>query len=1064
MFCPGSRPLQAASCLFVCLCLSCAGITKAQSMDDILGSSGVSGGLVMHLGCGDGRLTAALRKNDRYLVHGLDTDVEKIADAREYIQSLGIYGKVSVDVFDGVHLPYADNLVNLIVADDPRRVSTDEMMRVLVPLGVAYIGGKKTVKPWPADIDEWTHFLHAADGNAVSSDLQVGKPERLRWVADPQFSRHHDEVLGTSAMVTGGGRIFSIVDEAPRSTFHPSIGGKFVLIARDAFNGLVLWKRPVEDWGWKSWGVRQNVRFSQPIQLPKRMVVDGGRLYVTLGWNAPVSVLDARTGEVVKVLSETEFADELLLSDGKLILSVYEKPRTPANRAADSTGRTRTRPPGIRKRIRVIDPQSNRKLWETDWLDGLSGRYDAQSTLTHLELTVCSGRVFACTQDAIVSYALQDGKPLWTRPRPEHPTHRMMLGVNMSDNCTILADDERLFVAQPVGKLPNTFHTIPCDLYAYDAKSGKPLWRLPRKIGSFAWGIHADVFLIDGKLWSHAHIESEMRGADPVGQESIPYALLAISAKTGAIEKRMDTRMIFNIGHHHRCYRNNATERFVLSGRRGTELTNLENGAMFVNHWLRGECRLGMIPSNGLLYAPPDPCSCHARIKVNGMLALAAGTAPKADASARLVKGPAYGDVPASPIGPDDWPMYRKNARRQGYAAHPVGTLSPAWKIDIGDTITQAICVGERVFVSCQDTHRILALNLGDGRALWSFTASGRIDSPPTFSNGHLLFGSADGSVYCLRAGDGQLAWKFRAAPATNLIPARGQLESAWPVHGAVLVQENVAYVVAGRSSYLDGGIHAFALDVATGEVRKQRRIASGHGDETLAYSAQTFDADGALNQLLVSDGEAVYLQSKPLFDGKTASAPARPFLLATCGMLDGSMFNRYGWGFVGASGATGTQIVHDDARLYATRATSSFARSTTFIVGSGYSLLEGNLPTPPETFAQFEKHAFSSLGYRAPKAKPNWQRKIPVRGQAMLLTSNAILVAGLPDEISENDPYAAFEGRKGGKLLIVDRKTGQTINEVALDSPPVWDGISLASKRVFVAQRNGKLICLAAR
>ncbi|NQT39694.1 MAG: PQQ-binding-like beta-propeller repeat protein, partial [Planctomycetes bacterium] len=515
MFCPGSQPLQAASCLFVCLCLSCAGIAKAESTDDILGSSGVSGGLVVHLGCGDGRLTAALRKNDRYLVHGLDTDAETIAEAREYIQSLGIHGKVSVDTFDGVHLPYADNLVNLIVADDPHRVSTDEMMRVLVPLGVAYIDGKRTVKPWPADIDEWTHFLHAADGNAVSSDMQVGKPERLRWVADPQFSRHHDEVLATSAMVTGGGRIFSIVDESPRSTFHSDIGGKFVLIARDAFNGLVLWKRPIEDWGWKSWGVRQNVRFSQPIQLPKRMVVDGGRLYVTLGWNAPVSVLDARTGEVVKVLSETEFADELLLSDGKLILSVYETPNTPANPAADSPGQARTKPLGIRKRIRVIDPQSNRKLWESDWLDGLRGRYDAVSAQTHLELTVRSGRVFAITQDSIVSFALRDGKPLWTRPRPEHPTHRMMLGVHMSDNCTVLADDERLFVAQPVGKLPNTFHTIPCDLYAYDAQSGKPLWMLPRKIGSFAWGIHADVFLIGGKLWSHEHIESKMRGADP---------------------------------------------------------------------------------------------------------------------------------------------------------------------------------------------------------------------------------------------------------------------------------------------------------------------------------------------------------------------------------------------------------------------------------------------------------------------------------------------------------------------------------------------------------------------
>ncbi len=33
---------------------------------------GVQGGLIVHLGCGDGRLTAALGASDRYLAHGMD--------------------------------------------------------------------------------------------------------------------------------------------------------------------------------------------------------------------------------------------------------------------------------------------------------------------------------------------------------------------------------------------------------------------------------------------------------------------------------------------------------------------------------------------------------------------------------------------------------------------------------------------------------------------------------------------------------------------------------------------------------------------------------------------------------------------------------------------------------------------------------------------------------------------------------------------------------------------------------------------------------------------------------
>jgi len=1042
----------------------------AEEGKTILAATTTRGGLIVHLGCGDGTLTAQFKIGDQYLVHGLDADEANIARARDYLRTKGLQGGVSVMHWTSKRLPYADNLVNLVVADGGTDIPAGEIMRVLRPLGVAHIktNGQwaRTVKPRPASMDEWTHFLHAADGNAVSKDTLVGRPQHLRWVADPKYSRHHDEVLATSAMVSGGGRLFAIVDESPPSTFHPYIGGKFFLIARDAFNGMLLWKKPIRDWGWKSWGWRQNVRFAQPIQLPKRMVVDGDRLYVTMGFNAPVSVLDARTGSPIRILKGTDYADELLMAGGKLVLGVHEKPAPPIEQAtvhsAGSTRRKKPDPPKmLRKRIVVIDPQSGRTIWTSPQLDALAGRFDVVGARTHLELTVRSQRVFAITKKEIVCFALQDGKRLWSQPRGPHPTHRMMLGVNMSDNCTVVADDNRLYVAQPVGSLRNTFHTIPCDLYAYDAKTGKPLWSLRRRIGSFAWGIHADVFLIGGKIWAHEHIESKMKGADPMDQDDIKYALVAIDPKTGGIDKRIDTRTIFNIAHHHRCYRNNATERFILTGRRGTELTDLKSGEISVSHWLRGECRFGMIPANGLLYSPPDPCSCHARIKVGGLLALADGAAPKADPSPRLVKGPAYRKAQAGPAGVNDWPMHRGNIHRQGCAAQKVGAVTQAWKVDIGDAISQAICVGDTVFVSCRNTHRILALNAANGKELWNFTASGRVDSAPTFSTGRLLFGSTDGYVYCLRAKDGQLAWRFRAAPAANLILARDQLESSWPVHGGVLVHEGLAYFVAGRSSYLDGGMYAFALDAATGEIRKQRRITSSHSDKHMPHSDQVYDADGALNHILVTDGQTVYLQSKPLFPNKpSAAAPARPFLLATCGMLDGAMFNRFGWAFVGASKFTGSLIVHDDERLYAARATKSLNRSSTFQVGSGYLLMEADLPAQSESFAQFEKSAYSYLGYRAAKPKFNWQAKIPVRGQAMLLTPDALLAAGLPDEISEKDPYAALEGRKGGKLLIIDRKTGKTRSETPLDSPPVWDGLTMASKRIFIAQKNGALVC----
>jgi len=43
----------------------------------ILQQCDVCGGLVVHLGCGDGKLTAALRDSHGYIVQGLDADVAR---------------------------------------------------------------------------------------------------------------------------------------------------------------------------------------------------------------------------------------------------------------------------------------------------------------------------------------------------------------------------------------------------------------------------------------------------------------------------------------------------------------------------------------------------------------------------------------------------------------------------------------------------------------------------------------------------------------------------------------------------------------------------------------------------------------------------------------------------------------------------------------------------------------------------------------------------------------------------------------------------------------------------
>ena len=68
---------------------SSADIVRSWTAAEILAATGIKGGLIVHLGCGNGKLTAALGTGHGFLVHGLDTDPGDIQSARRHIQSQG---------------------------------------------------------------------------------------------------------------------------------------------------------------------------------------------------------------------------------------------------------------------------------------------------------------------------------------------------------------------------------------------------------------------------------------------------------------------------------------------------------------------------------------------------------------------------------------------------------------------------------------------------------------------------------------------------------------------------------------------------------------------------------------------------------------------------------------------------------------------------------------------------------------------------------------------------------------------------------------------------------------
>ena len=863
--------------ILVGICPSAEKVPVEDLSARLLQEANVSGGLVVHLGCGSGHLTAALGADERFLVHGLDVEGENVEAARTHIVEKGLYGRVSVERLSSRWLPYADNLVNVIVADRIGRVTTEEVMRVLAPGGVGFVrhhdSWKKLVKSWPEEVDEWTHFLHGPDGNAVAADRLVGPPRHMQWVGGPRWARAHEQLASVSAVVTAAGRIFSIVDEAPTASI--AFPGQWSLVARDAFNGLILWKRPIADWE----DHRRDFR-SGPSQLARRLVAVGDRVYVTLGFRSPVSILDARTGETVRQLVGTESAQEILVGDECMLVAIGD----PAGDvAAEVAARRGEQIAAAKKRIVACTPDGATVLWEKQDKDA--------EQLMPLSLALEEGKVFFQNFTDLVCLDAESGEERWRserrssleRPAWSGPTVVIRDGVVLSADRAVPKTKGEL-PGQVTWKVSLQGGGVTGELIAFSADKGERLWSCP---AGECFNGPVDLFVADDLVWVG---ETARRGKTDfrVGR----------NLKTGAVEREIETADAFaNCGMpHHRCYRNKATDRFILMGRVGVEYLDLSGNGTLRNHWVRGTCQYGVMPANGLLYTPSHSCACYIKGKLNGFNALAASRVrqdrPFRTRDVRLEKGAAYGAAAVTTETAGAWPTYRGNGARTGATETEVGNkVTPGWAVEIGGRLTSLTSDGRRVLVASIDTHTVHCLNGNDGSILWRFTAGGRIDSPPTIAEGFALFGSSDGWIYSVRMEDGVLAWRYRAAPEDRRVVAYGQLESVWPVSGSVLVEEGVVYAAAGRSSFLDGGIRLVRLDSRTGKKLSETVISDL--DESGRQPEETikgFEMDGALPDVLSCDGDSIYMRHLR-FDkeGHLQKEPAKHLFCPT-GFLDDTL------------------------------------------------------------------------------------------------------------------------------------------------------------------------------
>ncbi len=141
-------------------------------------------------------------------------------------------------------------------------------------------------------------------------------------------------------------------------------------------------------------------------------------------------------------------------------------------------------------------------------------------------------------------------------------------------------------------------------------------------------------------------------------------------------------------------------------------------------------------------------------------------------------------------------------------------TLNPSVTYDRAFHVA---AVADAVYFGSSADDKVTCLDASTGEARWSFYTGGPVRLCPTVHKGKVYVGSDDGFVYCLRAADGGLVWRYRPCDENRQIPGNGRLVSVRPVRTGLVIQDDVVYFCSGL--FPTEGVSVCALSATDGTV-----------------------------------------------------------------------------------------------------------------------------------------------------------------------------------------------------------------------------------------------------
>jgi hypothetical protein len=297
-------------------------------------------------------------------------------------------------------------------------------------------------------------------------------------------------------------------------------------------------------------------------------------------------------------------------------------------------------------------------------------------------------------------------------------------------------------------------------------------------------------------------------------------------------------------------------------------------------------------------------------------------------------------------------------------------------------------------------------------------------------------------------------------------------------VYGSVLVRDGLAWFAAGRSSFLDGGMRLYGLDITSGKRIITKRLNARPPTETTTHERTPPMQPDILTAL-----DDVMYMGWTGFDKKGRIIKnIKPHLFSATGFLDDTWWHRTYWqygtwmrgGFGGWPQAARQVpagrllVINDDTIL-------GFGRSK-FDSGNPERVHAGHIGLIKDTYQDIGRIDYPQNPYRLfcaekpqtgrrnngkrPRFTYKWQTFVPMLVRGMLLADKTLFIAG--PRIGKNlRGLAELDTVQPGLLWVVTAADGEKLAEYPIAATPVLDGMAAAKGRLYVSMANGSVLCL---